>query len=350
MSHELRTPLNSLLILARLLADNPTGTSAPSRSSTRPRSTAPAATCCSSSTTSSTCPRSRRARWTPRRPTSVASLLDYVENMFGPQTEDKGLGSPSRSPRDLPPTTCITDERRLQQILRNLLSNAVKFTESGEVRLVIRRWTATGSRTRARAPGVVAFQCSTPASASPPDKLKIIFEAFQQADGTTSRRYGGTGLGLSISREIGAPARRRDRRGLARSAGLDVHAAPADAAGRAGARRAGALGRPRRAGVRRPARPTADADAAGQAGADRRRRRTQRLRPGQRAGVERAWRSATPTTATPRWRRCDGAAEIDAVLMDVMMPGMDGNEAMAAIRSRRRSTPTCRSSRSRPRR
>ena len=89
------------------------------------------------------------------------------------------------------PAALETDEQRLQQVLKNLLSNAFKFTDRGTVALEI-----------AAAEGGVCFTVRDTGVGIPADKLKLIFEAFQQADGTTSRRYGGTGLGLSISREI----------------------------------------------------------------------------------------------------------------------------------------------------
>src|SRR6185295_4608221 len=103
------------------------------------------------------------------------------------------------------PTTVRTDDKRLQQILMNLLSNAFKFTEEGKV--VLRIAPAASDETYHldslnRASDVIAFSVSDTGIGIPSDKQRIIFEAFQQADGTTSRKYGGTGLGLSISREI----------------------------------------------------------------------------------------------------------------------------------------------------
>jgi CheY-like chemotaxis protein len=103
------------------------------------------------------------------------------------------------------PTTIETDEQRLQQVLKNLLSNAFKFTEQGGVTLRVERAPkdiAFASEILARADGVLAFSVSDSGIGIADDKLKLIFESFQQADGATSRRYGGTGLGLSISREI----------------------------------------------------------------------------------------------------------------------------------------------------
>src|SRR4051794_5520367 len=101
-----------------------------------------------------------------------------------------------------PPASIETDEQRLQQILKNLLSNAFKFTEQGGVTLRIERTPsdiAFASEVLTKADNVVAFAVSDSGIGIPEDKLRLIFEAFQQADGTTSRKYGGTGLGLSIS-------------------------------------------------------------------------------------------------------------------------------------------------------
>jgi CheY-like chemotaxis protein len=133
-------------------------------------------------------------------------VRSYVEQAFAPQAEEKGLEFRVEVSPDLP-DSIVTDAQRLQQILRNLLSNAVKFTDSGSVTLRIApaepdTYLDAPSLTSARQ--VVAFSVTDTGIGISDEKLALIFEAFQQADGTTSRKYGGTGLGLSISREFAA--------------------------------------------------------------------------------------------------------------------------------------------------
>jgi CheY-like chemotaxis protein len=130
-------------------------------------------------------------------------VLDYVYATFHPLTVDRGLGFEIVVGDDVP-RELFSDEQRLQQILRNLLSNAVKFTSSGEVELRVERVPATDfeEETLKNAEAVIAFSVKDTGIGILPEKLPVIFEAFQQSDGTTNRKYGGTGLGLSISREI----------------------------------------------------------------------------------------------------------------------------------------------------
>ena len=129
----------------------------------------------------------------------------HMERTFRQLAADKSLDFDVEFDEDLP-ATIRTDEKRLQQIVLNLLSNAFKFTAEGSVTLV--------GRAARQAAGAPTIRCSASVDQAieiavtdtgigiPEDKQKLIFEAFQQADGTTSRKYGGTGLGLSISREI----------------------------------------------------------------------------------------------------------------------------------------------------
>ena len=161
-----------------------------------------------------------------------SDLHDYVERTFRHVAEAKGVDFHDRDRRRLCRASLTTDAKRLQQIIKNLLSNAFKFTHRGRVSLARRdasrrleprqRWRSTARDVRAR-----VLRHATPASAFPPDKQQIIFEAFQQADGSTSRKYGGTGLGLAISREIarllGGEIRLDEHAGR----GQHVHAVPA---------------------------------------------------------------------------------------------------------------------------
>jgi CheY-like chemotaxis protein len=127
-----------------------------------------------------------------------------VEQAFGPQAEEKGLDFAVNVAPDLPPMM-VTDPQRVQQILRNLLSNAVKFTDTGSVELSI---SLAAPDTRFGVPAldgarrVIGFSVADTGIGISQDKLGLIFEEFQQADGTTSRKYGGTGLGLSICMKL----------------------------------------------------------------------------------------------------------------------------------------------------
>ncbi|MEX3102576.1 HAMP domain-containing protein [Streptomyces sp. V2] len=213
MSHELRTPLNSLLILAKLLADNADGNLSPKQ--VEFAETIHGAGSDLLQLINDILDLSKvEAGKMDVSPTRIAlvQLVDYVEATFRPLTAEKGLDLSVRVSPELP-ATLHTDEQRLLQVLRNLLSNAVKFTDSGSVELVIRPAGAdvpvvirqqlleTGSLTDADAP-LIAFSVTDTGIGIAASKMRVIFEAFKQADGTTSRKYGGTGLGLSISREI----------------------------------------------------------------------------------------------------------------------------------------------------
>jgi CheY-like chemotaxis protein len=136
--------------------------------------------------------------------TAFASLSANMERTFSQIAQDKKLDFGVDLDPELP-AALLTDEKRLQQIIKNLLSNAFKFTEKGHVRMRIFNATGGWSPSNlhlAQAERVLAFSVEDTGVGIPPEKQRIIFEAFQQADGTTSRKYGGTGLGLSISREI----------------------------------------------------------------------------------------------------------------------------------------------------
>ncbi len=201
ISHELRTPLNSLLILARLLADNPDAHLSEQEvqfAATIHRSGSDLLQLINDILDLSKIEAGRM----DVRPTELPlmKLLDYVHATFRPITLDRGLAFEVAVGEDVP-REMYSDERRLQQILRNLLSNAIKFTSSGRVELRVNR---VREPRNAAGPGedLVAFVVRDTGIGIAPEKLPVIFEAFQQADGTTNRKYGGTGLGLSISREI----------------------------------------------------------------------------------------------------------------------------------------------------
>ncbi|MGW7369045.1 HAMP domain-containing protein, partial [Streptomyces sp. NPDC054841] len=204
MSHELRTPLNSLLILARLLADNPDSHLSEQEvqfAATIHRAGSDLLQLISDILDLSKIEAGRMDVHPKRLP--LNKLLDYVHATFHPLTVDRGLSFEITVADDVP-QELFSDEQRLQQILRNLLSNAVKFTTTGGVKLCVDR--VSGERfeeeTLKKAEAVVAFAVKDTGIGIPPEKLPVVFEAFQQSDGTTSRKYGGTGLGLSISREI----------------------------------------------------------------------------------------------------------------------------------------------------
>ncbi|HZQ03996.1 MAG TPA: HAMP domain-containing protein [Gaiellaceae bacterium] len=205
MSHELRTPLNSLLILAKLLADNEEGTLT-AKQVEFARTIYNAGSDLLELINDILDLSKVEAGKMDVTPSDVApaAIADYVERSFRPVADQKGLSFEIELGEGLPPTLHV-DEQRLQQILKNLLSNAFKFTERGGVKLSIAAAPATARFNRPElttAGQVVTFSVSDTGVGIPADKLKLIFEAFQQADGTTSRKFGGTGLGLSISREI----------------------------------------------------------------------------------------------------------------------------------------------------
>jgi signal transduction histidine kinase/HAMP domain-containing protein/ActR/RegA family two-component response regulator len=205
MSHELRTPLNSLLLLARLLADN-SERNLTAKQIEFARTIYGAGSDLLALIDDILDLSKIEAGRMDVEPAEVrlTDVRDYVEQAFAPQAEEKRLALSVEVGSDLPPAI-VTDPQKLQQVLRNLLSNAVKFTDSGSVTLRIAP-AAPGltfdlpSLQAART--VIGFTVADTGIGISDDKLALIFEAFQQADGTTSRKYGGTGLGLSISREL----------------------------------------------------------------------------------------------------------------------------------------------------
>jgi HAMP domain-containing protein/signal transduction histidine kinase/DNA-binding response OmpR family regulator len=205
MSHELRTPLNSLLILSDQLSRNPDG-------NLSPKETEFAKTIHSAGNDllrliNDILDLSKIESGTvviDVGEVRFRELADYVERTFRHVAQSKGVDFAIELEPHLP-RALITDSKRVQQVIKNMLSNAFKFTEQGRVVLSVARatrgWTP-GLATLDQARGVFAISVSDTGIGIPNEKQQIVFEAFQQADGSTSRKYGGTGLGLTISREI----------------------------------------------------------------------------------------------------------------------------------------------------
>ncbi|MFE2226240.1 HAMP domain-containing protein [Streptomyces kronopolitis] len=204
MSHELRTPLNSLLVLSRLLADNPESRLSAQEvefAVTIHRAGADLLQLINDILDLSKIEAGRMDVHPKTLP--LIKLLDYVRATFKPLTVDRGLTFDVRVGENVP-KELFSDEQRLQQILRNLLSNAVKFTSTGSVELIVQRVTGKDFEEESlrTADDVIALSVKDTGIGISPEKLDAIFEAFQQSDGTTNRKYGGTGLGLSISRDM----------------------------------------------------------------------------------------------------------------------------------------------------
>jgi signal transduction histidine kinase/HAMP domain-containing protein/CheY-like chemotaxis protein len=205
MSHELRTPLNSMLILSRLLAENEENTLSEREVEFARTIHSAGNDLLSLINDILDLTKIEAGRMElDLAPVALSEVYQDAERAFRHVAEQKGLAFRVEIDPSLP-ASVISDEQRLGQVLKNLLSNAFKFTHEGGVTLSIGY---PGDRTDLRsdvlrsAEQVIAFSVTDTGVGIPDDKLNLIFEAFQQADGTTSRKYGGTGLGLSISREI----------------------------------------------------------------------------------------------------------------------------------------------------
>jgi HAMP domain-containing protein/CheY-like chemotaxis protein/signal transduction histidine kinase len=205
MSHELRTPLNSILILGQQLAENP-------EQNLTGRQVEFARTIHGAGTDllnliSDILDLSKIESGTvsvEAEEISFQAIVDRIARPFQHEAENRSLAFEVNLDAKLG-RSLTTDSKRLQQVLKNLLSNALKFTERGAVRFDVvsaeEGW-SPDHPVLSQAPAVVAFRVSDTGIGIPLDKQRIIFEAFQQADSSTSRRYGGTGLGLAISREL----------------------------------------------------------------------------------------------------------------------------------------------------
>jgi CheY-like chemotaxis protein/signal transduction histidine kinase/HAMP domain-containing protein len=205
MSHELRTPLNSILILGQQLGDNPDG-------NLTTKQVEFARTIHSAGTDllnliSDILDLSKIESGTVSVDVEEIFFEDLIETVARPfrhEAESRKLAFNVHLDSTLGPSL-TTDSKRLQQVLKNLLSNAFKFTEQGGVKLTVSRAVGGWSGEHAmlnHAADVIAFEVSDTGIGILPEKQRIIFEAFQQADASTNRKYGGTGLGLAISREL----------------------------------------------------------------------------------------------------------------------------------------------------
>jgi len=205
MSHELRTPLNSILILGQQLADNPEKNLSSKQEEFARTIHGAGSDLLNLITDILDLSKIESGTVTVlAEEVVVESLLESVVRPFRHEAENRHLSLEVTVDPELD-RTVVTDSKRLQQVLKNLLSNAFKFTEQGGVRV---RATRAGNGWNAdhpvlsRATSVIAFEVSDSGIGILPEKQRIIFEAFQQADAGTSRKYGGTGLGLAISREL----------------------------------------------------------------------------------------------------------------------------------------------------
>ncbi|MDB5757176.1 MAG: response regulator [Burkholderia sp.] len=194
MSHELRTPLNSSLILAKLLAENKPGnlSSEQVKFAESIYASGNDLLALINDILDISKVEAGQLELAPEAVTAD-ELVASLERTFLPMAKEKGLAF-NVTPYDLGPAPLYTDRQRLEQVLKNLLSNAIKFTERGSVALSL----------TALPDDRIRFAVTDSGIGIEPSQLGIIFDAFRQADGGTSRRYGGTGLGLSISRELAA--------------------------------------------------------------------------------------------------------------------------------------------------
>jgi signal transduction histidine kinase/ActR/RegA family two-component response regulator len=347
MSHELRTPLNSLLILANLLADNP-GHNLTDEQIEFARMIHRAGSDLLELIEDILDLSKVEAGKMEVRPAAmdIRSLCEGIRRSFEPVAGEKNLGFVVQVDPAVP-DALVTDEQRLRQILKNLLSNAFKFTDSGCVTLEVFPSSPTEMQSALDADkhegDMVAFSVSDTGIGVPGEKLRQIFEAFQQSDGTTSRKYGGTGLGLSISRQIA--------RLLGGSIGVESNLG----AGSAFTVYVPAQVPSREEAAQKQGAPPTESERFGRGpilAASKRPSDLSAQRPSLAGStilvIDDDVRNVFALTSalefhgsnvlyagngTDGLRTVQEHPDIDLVLMDVMMPDMDGNQTTAAIRS-----------------
>jgi CheY-like chemotaxis protein len=201
MSHELRTPLNSLLILSKSLMSNEDGnlTSEQVQSARVIHDGGRDLLNLINDILDLSKVEAGRLDIHPQA-FELGLLVDSLRRQFEPVARDKKLELVFDLDASAP-AEIVSDRQRVEQILRNLLSNALKFTEKGRVAVAIGRAPQRAAAGEEKSP-FVAFTVEDSGIGIPEEKLDLIFQAFQQADGSTSRRYGGTGLGLTIARQL----------------------------------------------------------------------------------------------------------------------------------------------------
>ncbi|MDQ0945460.1 HAMP domain-containing protein [Streptomyces sp. V1I1] len=327
MSHELRTPLNSLLILAQLLAQNAEGNLTEKQVDYAEVIHSAGSDLLQLINEILDLSKVEAGKMDVHtEPVTLSRLLDYVEITFRPLASERDLQFQVVKAPNMPEAV-VTDEARLRQVLRNLLSNAMKFTEHGRVELRVEYADDDELAHSMRGHPALAFRVSDTGIGIAEQHLETIFGAFQQGDLATGRRYGGTGLGLSISREVaqllGGEIGVRSRIGEGSSFTLYL---PVGGVGRPKEQAPSASGRPQEDGPR-PQEPTLTGRVALIVDDDERNvfaltaileregMRVLRADNG-RAGIE----------------LLAAHGDVELILMDVMMPGMDGLTATAAIR------------------
>ncbi|WP_309120227.1 response regulator [Paenibacillus sp.] len=335
ISHELRTPMNSLLILAQMLADDAEG-----RLSEKQREYAQTILYSGNELLgliNDVLDLSKIEAGQMEPSMESFSLCEFAiaaERQFRGVAEKKGLAFDVRTDPTLADAVFVGDPRMLQQIVNNLLSNAFKFTETGAVSLrVFAEAPSAGEASNGAAAVNVSFQVRDTGIGIPVDKHGLIFEAFRQADGKTTRKYGGTGLGLSISKE------------LATILGGAIRLESVEGSGSAFTatipmKRLDRTARPEAAAATAPAAPRAPTGNAEEDGAENCRGKILLVDDDIRnvyalsaALLEQRYQVTFAEDGGAALAKLNEEPDIDLVLMDMMMPGIDGYEATRAIRA-----------------